>query len=74
MRTAANHVIVRLVDNRRLRLVVEIEPGEPVCGSAGIEGERQIPFEGLLGFLSLFDRLRGERQAEPDTAGGPESR
>ncbi len=52
-----------------MRLVVEIEPGEPVCGSAGREGEPQIPFEGMLGFLSLFDRLRTHQ--EPDDIKAP---
>jgi hypothetical protein len=46
------------VESARVRLVVEIEPGDPVCGSAGREDGPQIPFEGMLGFLSLFDRLR----------------
>jgi hypothetical protein len=43
-----------------MRIVVNIEPGEPVCGTAGRDGEPQVPFEGMLGFLSLFERLRSD--------------
>jgi hypothetical protein len=46
------------MDSARVRLVIELEPGDPVCGSAAREGEPQIPFEGMLGFLSLFEQLR----------------
>ena len=47
-----------------MRLVVELDPGEPVCGSAGLEGEPPTRFEGLLGFLALFEALRqGSRRA-----------
>jgi hypothetical protein len=58
MRRAPNRAIFAPVESVRVRLVVEIEPGDPVCGSAGREDGPQIPFEGMLGFLSLFDRLR----------------
>jgi hypothetical protein len=53
--------------------VVEIEPGEPVCGSAAREGEPPVRFEGMLGFLSLFDRLRSGGDA-PEAEGSPEAR
>lgn len=46
---------MRLMDAKR---------GEPVCGSAAREGEAQIPFEGMLGFLTLFDRLRAGTEPE----------
>jgi hypothetical protein len=69
MRTALAAVIIWPVERQRVRVVVEIEPGEPVCGSAAREGEAQIPFEGMLGFLSLFDRLRAG--AEPPDAEPP---
>jgi hypothetical protein len=54
------------MDNARVRLVIELDPGDPVCGSAAREGEPQIPFEGMLGFLSLFERLRAP--GEPHAA------
>jgi hypothetical protein len=57
------------VDGERVRMVIEVEPGEPLTGRVGREGERQFPFEGMLGFLSLFERLRGEPAEAPD---GPE--
>jgi hypothetical protein len=47
--------------------VVELEPGEPVCGAAGLEGEEPLPFEGMLGFLTLFDRLRSRALPEHGT-------
>ena len=46
------------MERQTVRLVVELEPGEPVCGKAGVEGESLIGFEGMLGFLALFDQLR----------------
>jgi hypothetical protein len=70
MRSATNSGIFADVECTRIRVVVEIEPGEPVCGSAGREGEPQIPFEGMLGFLSLFDRLRS-REPAPDAESAP---
>jgi hypothetical protein len=55
------------VERHRVRVVVEIESGEPVCGSAAREGEVQIPFEGMLGFLTLLDRLRaGTEPPDPE--------
>jgi hypothetical protein len=68
MRSAPDRRIVRSVESRRVRVVVEIEPGEPICGSAAREGEQQVPFEGMLGFLTLFDRLR----ADDHSLGAPE--
>jgi len=58
------------MDNARVRLVIELDPGDPVCGSAAREGEPQIPFEGMLGFLSLFERLfeRLRAPGEPHAA------
>jgi hypothetical protein len=50
------------VEHDSLRLVVELEPGEPVCGSAGIEGETPVRFEGMLEFLALVERLRARAQ------------
>ena len=52
-----------------MRVVVEIEPGEPVSGSAGREGEPQVPFEGMLGFLALFERLRARRDSPDEDPG-----
>jgi hypothetical protein len=69
MRSAPDRGIVGAVQSARVRVVVEIEPGEPVCGSAGREGEPQIPFEGMLGFLSLFERLRPRDEAPGEQAG-----
>jgi hypothetical protein len=48
------------VENRTVRVVVELElePGEPVCGSAALEGELPVPFEGMLAFLSVFEQLQ----------------
>jgi hypothetical protein len=51
-----------------LRLVVDLEPGDPVCGSAGIEGETAVRFEGMLGFLALVERLRARVEAAADGA------
>jgi hypothetical protein len=56
-----------------VRLVVEINPGEPVSGSAAREGEAPVPFEGLLGFLALFERLR-QRIDPSDAEGLPQTR
>jgi hypothetical protein len=53
-----------------VRLVIELEPGEPVCGSLGREGETPTRFEGMLGFLSLFERLRREQDHGGDTEPG----
>jgi hypothetical protein len=64
MRTLAHPASVRRVESSRVRVVVEIEPGEPVCGSVARDGEPQIPFEGMLAFVSLFERLR-TRDPEP---------
>jgi hypothetical protein len=50
--------MVRCVLNEPVRIVVNIEPGEPVCGTAGRDGGPQLPFEGMLAFLSLLERLR----------------
>jgi hypothetical protein len=66
MRRIGQPGILQPVDRRTVRVVVELDPGEPVCGSAGLEGETQVPFEGMLGFLALFDRLRA-RASDPDT-------
>jgi hypothetical protein len=71
MRSTADRGIVGSVQSARIRVVVEIEPGEPVCGSAGREGEPQIPFEGMLGFLSLFERLRPRDAPPGEHAGDP---
>jgi hypothetical protein len=35
-----------------------LEPGERVVGHAALEGEVPVAFDGMLGFLSLFERLR----------------
>jgi hypothetical protein len=65
------------VERDSLRLVIELEPGDPVCGSAGVEGETATRFEGMLGFLALLDRLRaGEPTAgsrEPPARAGGEA-
>lgn len=58
-------MIIPGVEQERVRVIVEIEPGEPICGSAARVGEAQIPFEGMLGFLSLFDRLRPGGEPPP---------
>ena len=70
MRTERVRAMVASVENSRVRLVVEVETGEPVCGTAGREGEPQVPFEGMLGFLSLFDRLRQRESLEADATAG----
>jgi hypothetical protein len=68
MRTALAAALICHVERHRVRVVVEIESGEPVCGSAAREGEAQIPFEGMLGFLTLFDRLRaGTEPPDPES-------
>jgi hypothetical protein len=72
MRTEPGRGIFRAMESKRVRVVVEIEPGEPVSGSAAREGQPQIPFEGMLGFLSLFDRLRTGADSsvnEPEDSG-----
>jgi hypothetical protein len=54
----------------RTRIVVDLDPagpGEPVSGSAAREGEPHARFEGMLGFLSLFERLRGAGRGGPAT-------
>jgi hypothetical protein len=66
MRTAPEPEMVHAVEQPRLRLVIDLDPGDPVCGSAGVEGESLHPFEGMLGFLSLFDRLRMQAGMPPD--------
>ncbi|HUY59295.1 MAG TPA: hypothetical protein VMV16_06260 [Solirubrobacteraceae bacterium] len=54
-----------------LRIIVELEPGEPICGSLAREGEPQVSFEGMLGFLLAFDRVRvRDEQAEPEVSAG----
>ena len=53
----------------RVRVVVELEPGDPVSGSAAREGEAQVPFEGMLAFLSLFERLRAGSAAPGGDSG-----
>jgi hypothetical protein len=62
MRSTPSRAIVAAVQPERVRIIVELEPGEPVCGSAARDHEPQIPFEGMLGFLSLFERLRTNDQ------------
>jgi hypothetical protein len=59
------------VERHTVRVVVDVEHGDPVCGAAGLEGEPQTKFEGMLAFLALFDHLRslafgqdGIREAE----------
>lgn len=57
---------VGAVESESLRIIVELEPGEPICGSLAREGEQRIPFEGMLGFLSAFDRLRAGDERRDD--------
>jgi hypothetical protein len=52
------------------RLVIELEPGDPVCGWLGREGGTPTHFEGMLGFLSLFERLRREQDHGGDAEPG----
>ncbi len=66
MRTAAEVGIVATMQSASMRIIVELKPGEPVCGSAGRDGEPPIPFEGMLGFLSLFEHLRTPDAAARD--------
>jgi hypothetical protein len=46
------------MDRDSVRIVVDIEPGDPVSGAAGRDGDPPVRFEGMLGFLALFERLR----------------
>lgn len=56
------------MDRDRVRIVVDIEPGEPVSGAAGRDGDPPVRFEGMLGFLALFERLRqADRNASAST-------
>jgi hypothetical protein len=64
--------IVASVERQNVRVVVDVELGDPVCGAAGLEGEPQTKFEGMLAFLALFDHLRSrasgqERIGEAET-------
>ena len=44
------------------RLIIEVEPGEPVSGWASREGGPREPFDGILDFLLLFEHLRGPEE------------
>jgi hypothetical protein len=51
------------------RVIVDFDPGEPVCGWAAREHGPRFRFEGLLAFLALFERLRrGEELDSPRRA------
>jgi hypothetical protein len=63
------------MESSRVRLVVEVEPGKPVCGSVAREGKAKIRFEGMLGFLSVFERLLCDEDAQgPQPGEGSRSR
>jgi hypothetical protein len=55
------------VEESNARLVIEVEPGEPVRGWLAREGGPARRFDGLLSFFSLFERLRRD---DPDRASG----
>jgi hypothetical protein len=60
------------MERQNVRIIVELEPGEPICGSLAREGEQQVPFEGMLGFLSAFDHVRAPSgPTEPEAGDGP---
>jgi hypothetical protein len=40
------------------RLLIEVEAGDPVSGWAASEGGPRTRFEGMLGFISVFEQLR----------------
>jgi hypothetical protein len=51
------------------RLVVDLDPGDAVSGWTAREGGSRLRFEGLLAFLSAFERLRtGEELDSPRRA------
>lgn len=51
-----------------LRLLLEVDPGEPIAGSLGhVDGPRE-PFSGLLELVAVLDRLRAE---PPQTSVAP---
>jgi hypothetical protein len=64
MRSWFGDGIVCGVERKLSRLVIELEPGEPVSGWAAREGEPPVRFEGLLAFISLFERLRSSDEPE----------
>lgn len=54
------------VAGQPIRVLIELEPGERVTGRAAIEGHEPVSFDGMLGFLTVFDRLRAaESTGEP---------
>jgi hypothetical protein len=55
----------RHMDRDSVRIVVDIEPGEPVSGAAGRVGDPPVRFEGMLGFVALFQRLRQDGRDAP---------
>lgn len=63
MRGAPGRCNPARVDGSHPRLVVELEPGEPVCGWVAREGGPRTRFEGMLGLLSLFEHLRRDEDA-----------
>lgn len=56
-----------------LRVVVELDEGDPVVGRVGLDGERGEAFEGLLEMLAAFDRLRrSASRADEDSGEAPD--
>ena len=53
------------MDRDNVRIVIEIEQGEPLSGAAGRDGDPPVRFDGMLGFLALFEQLRADCNAAP---------
>jgi hypothetical protein len=77
MRTPSAAVMVVDMAATRVCLIIELEPGEPICGSGEIDGEAPVAFEGMLGLLSLLERVRERapsvQESLTDGGGGPGS-
>ena len=61
------------MQNPNARLVIEVEPGEPVRGWVAREGGPAKRFDGLLSFYSLFERLRRDDEADASSDPTPEA-
>jgi len=40
------------------RIVVELDPGEPISGSVSTEAEPEVPFVGVMGLVAAIDAVR----------------
>lgn len=53
-------------ESRRIRLTLEIYPGEPMAGQVGPSAGPLEPFSGWIGLAAALDRARRDLDAADD--------